>query len=255
MDERLVATFEQRRSGARLIKFAGVLDEHNRLDELIERVGSGVALINLAGIERINSIGTRDWMKWLKSLEAKGTRPVFIACSPAVVEQLSRIKNFVGNGVIKSFQVPYECGACDREQLLLVHVADLGPPRKRRLPPCSCDACGAQMDVVDESGAYYTVLAELPAAPPRSNDSVAPVARGSISTITPDQVMRISKPRLTPRDSRPSLSAFQLPDGVRQSDLDLTKPRMPPPSERPYLVAIILLLLCMVGVLGFLLLT
>ena len=68
-----MATIEQRRSGARLIKFVGTLDEENGLGELVEKVGPGPASINLAGLERINSHGTRDWVNWLASLEAKGS--------------------------------------------------------------------------------------------------------------------------------------------------------------------------------------
>ena len=79
MTDHLVTTIENRRSGARLIRFAGVLDEHNRLGEIAESVGAGMALINLAGIERINSKGVRDWISWLSSLHDKGTRPVLIA--------------------------------------------------------------------------------------------------------------------------------------------------------------------------------
>ena len=116
MTDHLVTTIENRRSGARLIRFAGVLDEHNRLDEIAESVGAGMALINLAGIERINSKGVRDWISWLSSLHDKGTRPVLIACSPAVVDQLNRIKNFAGNAVVKSFQLPYSCATCNSEK-------------------------------------------------------------------------------------------------------------------------------------------
>ncbi len=255
MTEKLVATFENRRSGARVIKFAGVLDEDNGLQNLVERVGSGVALFNLAGIERINSIGTRDWIKWLASLEAQGTRPMFIACSPAVVQQLSRIKNFAGNGTIKSFQVPYQCVSCEREQLTLVHVADLGP-LPYRLPQATCDACGVEMELVDDAGAYYAFLNELRhTRADRKTDPPPEMARGSRGSIAPDQIMRISQPRLPSRDSsRPSLSAFQQLQ-ERHSERDLVKPPMAPPNERPYLIAVVLLLLATVGVLGFLLLT
>jgi anti-anti-sigma regulatory factor len=254
MTEKLVATFENRRSGARVIKFQGVLDEDNGLASLVERVGSGIALINLAGIERINSIGTRDWIKWLATLEARGTRPMFIACSPAVVHQLSRIKNFAGNGTIKSFQVPYLCAPCEREQLVLVHVADLGP-LPYQLPVHSCDACGGEMEIIDDAGAYYAFLNELRHTRTEKKSEPPEMARGSRGSIAPDQIMRISQPRLPSRDSsRPSLSAFQQL-AERHSERELIKPAMAPPNERPYLIAIVLLLLCTVGVLAFLLLT
>ena len=104
MTDKLIASVEQRRSGARLIKLAGVLDGHNCLGELVEKVGAGTSLINLAGVESIDAIGARDWVNWVASMEAKGIQLMLIACSPAVVEQLNRVEGFAGNAVVKSFQ-------------------------------------------------------------------------------------------------------------------------------------------------------
>lgn len=256
MAEKLVATIEQRRSGARLIKLAGVLDEENGLGELIEKVQPGMALINLSGLERINSHGTRDWVNWIASLDAKGIRPVLIACSPAVVAQLNRIKNFVGNAVVKSFQVPYHCTTCTRDKLLLVHIADLGEA-PHKAPECLCDGCSAPMDVVDESGSYFAFVAHLPPPPkdmPRESEQVIeqPLARGSRASVT--DLKAVSQPRLPKRGSRPSLSTFQV-QKERPSEREIVLPRAMPINERPYLIAIVALLFCMLGILFYLLLS
>lgn len=257
MTDRLVATIEQRRSGARVVKLAGVLDEHNELGELVEKVGAGPALINLSGVERINSSGARDWVNWLASLESKGTKPMLIACSPAVVGQLNVIKNFAGNAPVKSFQVPYHCSICDRDKLLLVNVADMaGSPNKP--PHCSCDVCSGPMRHVDETGTYFAFIATLkPPKPETKHDANAELARGSNSAVTAEHVKRISQPQFVARSSRPSLSAFQLPDGQRASEQEITfsRPRVVPPNSRPYLLAMMLLMLLTIGVLVFLLLT
>lgn len=251
MTEKLVATIEQRRSGARMVRLAGVLDEHNGLGELTEKVGAGTAIINLSGVERINSIGARDWVQWLASLEERGVRPVLIACSPAVVEQLNRIKNFAGKATVKSFQVPYHCATCNREQRLLLHVTDLGA-FPHQAPPCECDVCGLAMTFIDESGSYFAFVSKLPRPKP---ESTAPpsLARGSSSMVTAEQIKRISRPRLPARGSRDSLSTFQLPEPQRLSEHDMTVPRRLPGNEAPYLITIVALLLCTVGVLVYLL--
>ena len=140
---KLVATIEQRRSGARLIKFAGVLDEHSHLDDLLEKVGRGTALINLSGVERINSKGARDWVNWISTLDAKGIRPMLIACSPAVVSQLNRVKNFAGKAIVKSFQVPYHCSTCSIDKLQRVHVTEMGAA-PYKAPGCSCGGSGTR---------------------------------------------------------------------------------------------------------------
>jgi anti-anti-sigma regulatory factor len=252
--EKLVATIEQRRSGARLIKLAGVLDEHNRLGDLIEKVGTGTALINLAGVERIDATGLRDWAKWLAALDSKGIRPIFIACSPAVVDQLNRDKNFSGNGIVKSFHVPYHCSTCSTDKLLLVHITDMGAV-PHVAPPTSCDGCGSEMTFVDDAEIYFGFVRQQQkkALVQAKGEPERQLARGSNSSVTAEHVKRISRPRLTARDSRPSLSAFQIAE-KRPSEHELPAPRVMPPSERPYIILIILLLMCTVGVLVFLLL-
>lgn len=263
MAEKLVATIESRRSGARLIKFAGALDERNELGELTEKVPAGSTLINLSGIDSINSIGSRDWINWLSSLEARGINPVLIACSPAVVAQLNRIKNFAGNCVVKSFQVPYHCDACDVDKLLLVHISELEPPYEA--PVCTCDGCGAAMAFTEDADSYFAFIPSLPKPKPEvkteSQPAVEPeqLARGSNSTVvTKEHYKRISRPRVPSRDSRPSLSAFQMPDAASkrpsEGEIIVGAPRAMPLNERPYIVAIILLLFAVVGVLAYMLL-
>ena len=75
------------------------------------------------------------------------------------------------------------------------------------------------------------------------------LARGSGSTLTNEQLTRVSQPRL--RSSAP-LSAFQLPEAARKSELDMV-PRAMPPNARPYLIAIIALLVGMLSILVYLL--
>ncbi len=278
----LVATVEERRGGSNVIKLAGILDEHNELSALVEQVSAGKVLINLAGVERINSSGTRDWVDWLASLEKKGIQPELVACSPAVVAQLNLVKNFAGKSVVKSFQVPYHCGGCAREKLLLVSIAEFGnfPPVA---PDCACEGCGKPMTFTDETGTYFTFVkqvqdlvatqeaaakaaaAEIAAASGAKTDSSPDLARGSQAAVDSISVKRISQPRLPNRSSSPVLSVYQ----TRQSDKrisaerishrSLTPPPMPmptqsPPAERSYLFVVVGLLFAVVGLLAYLLL-
>jgi anti-anti-sigma regulatory factor len=218
---KLVATIEQRRSGARLIKFAGVLDENSHLDDLLGKVGRGTALINLSGVERINSKGARDWVNFIGTLDAKGIRPMLIACSPAVVAQLNRVKNFAGKAIVKSFQVPYHCSTCGIDKLQLVHVTEMGAA-PYRAPGCSCDACGGTMQFLDDPESYFAFVSDQQRAKRRADASSRPeLARGSGSPLTTEHIKRISQPRISLRDSRPSFAAFDMAEERRQSDLEL----------------------------------
>jgi hypothetical protein len=82
----------------------------------------------------------------------------------------------------------------------------------------------------------------------RVSERQSRLSKGSRPSLSPVDVQSISQPR---RSSRSSLSAFQT--GVRGSNVEV-----PHPDEvnntRPYLIAVILLLLCTVGVLILLLL-
>ncbi len=258
--ENLVATVEQRRGGASVIRLAGILGEGNKLGELVHDVRNEKTLINLSGVERINSVGTRDWVRWLAQLESKGIIPELVACSPAIVKQLNLVKNFAGNAIVKSVQVPYHCAPCDASKTLLVNIDDLGP-RPYRAPRCTCDVCGISMTFVDDTGAYFSFVGQLRKSQKRL--SVQPLAAGTGTGDTSPPLNRTSEPRLT-RESSPYLSAFQVAGRKkpsqsqmlfdRASQRDLVRP--PEKSaERPYLLAIVVLLLCTLAVLAFLLVT
>jgi anti-anti-sigma regulatory factor len=278
MSEMLVATVEQRRGGSNVIKLAGTLDEHNELSQLVEQVGTGKVLINLAGVERINSSGTRDWVDWLASLDKKGIQPELVACSPAVVAQLNLVKNFAGKSVVKSFQVPYHCASCTAEKLLLVTIAEFGnfPPVA---PDCACDACGKAMQFTDVTGTYFAFVkqvqeliaaqeaaakaaaAVIAAAAGAKPDSSPDLARGSQAGVDTGPVKKISQPRLPNRTSSPVLSVYQTRasekriSSERISHRSMTPvPMAAPRAERSYLFVIVGLLFAVVGVLVYLLL-
>jgi hypothetical protein len=179
-----------------------------------------------------------------------------IACSPAVVAQLNRIKNFAGRAQVKSFQVPYHCDACTVDKLLLVHINDLNDV-PRTAPECACDACGQPMTFADESGAYFAFLSHLP-PPPKPQAAPEPaLAKGSRKSITREDVSRISKPSMLLRESRPSLSVFQIPESKRPSEHTLPAPRVSVSvrtlADRPFLFALVTVLLCTVAVLAVML--
>src|SRR5678816_160063 len=135
----------QHRGDVSFVKLAGVIDEDNELADLVDKIPTGTAVIDLGEIERINSCGVRDWVNWLSKLETNGTRSVLVECSPAIVAQINLVNNFTGNGVVKSFYVPYFCPVCDEEKVVLVEGRDVGPAR-REPATCGCDECDLVMD-------------------------------------------------------------------------------------------------------------
>jgi anti-anti-sigma regulatory factor len=198
----------QHRGDVSFVKLGGVIDEDNELGELVEKIPNGTAVIDLGEIERINSCGVRDWVNWLSKLETNGTRSVLVECSPAIVAQINLVNNFTGNGVVKSFYVPYFCPECDEEKVLLVEATDMGPP-PHEPPTCRCDECDLVMDFDDMPDSYFAFLSnqkKLP-EPDKINGAMRDLGRGSSG---PDD----GKKKVRSRASQPNLTGAGKPPSV-----------------------------------------
>jgi anti-anti-sigma regulatory factor len=203
----------QHRGDVSYVKLGGVIDEDNELGELVEKIPTGTAVIDLGEIERINSCGVRDWVNWLGKLEGNGTRSVLVECSPAIVAQINLVNNFTGSGVVKSFYVPYFCPECDEEKVLLVEASDMGPP-PHEPPTCRCDECDLVMDFDDMPDSYFAFLSNQRklAEPDKINGAMKDLARGSDAGGAKSKVKsRASQPNLQQgsKPSVPSLPSIQ----------------------------------------------
>ncbi len=264
MAEKLRAIVEQQDRETSVVKLSGFLDEGNKLKRLVEQIPAGTAMIDLAGVERINSNGIRDWVNWIAALEANGTRPVLVSCSPAIVAQINLVKNFTGNGAVKSFQVPYHCRECDEDKVIVVETSEMSSPTAAP-PPCPCESCGHDMDVDEMPESYFAFLGTV---------QLEELARGSLSSVAKARVKTRERRASPPsRRSSPVLSAYQTPpQGTpRTSSSDLlgnkrpSSPRLalgssnrisgstlPQPPERPSVVepkSYTMLLVAIIGVL------
>jgi anti-anti-sigma regulatory factor len=230
----------QHRADKSYVKLGGVIDEDNELADLVDKIPRGTAVIDLGEIERINSCGVRDWVNWLSKLENNGTWSLFVECSPAIVAQINLVNNFTGNGVVKSFYVPYFCPECDEEKILLVEAADLGPP-PHEPPTCRCDECDLVMDFDDMPDSYFAFLSNQKklAEPDRINGAMRDLHRGPELEAARGKVRsRTSQAHLSsgPKPSTPSLqrtstgpAPMTLPPTGRQG--------FPNPPSRPQLTA------------------
>jgi len=203
----------QHRGDVSFVKLGGVIDEDNELADLVDKIPIGTAVIDLGEIERINSCGVRDWVNWLSKLEYNGTRSVLVECSPAIVAQINLVNNFTGNGVVKSFYVPYFCPECDEEKVLLVEAADMGPP-PHEPPTCRCDECDLVMDFDDMPDSYFAFLSNQRklAEPDKINGAMKDLARGSDSQANPTGKSKVksraSQPNLGQPGSKPSVPSL-----------------------------------------------
>src|SRR5439155_2174859 len=203
----------QHRGDMSYVKLGGVIDEDNELGELVDKIPTGTAVIDLGEVERINSCGVRDWVNWLTKLEGQGARSVLVECSPAIVAQINLVNNFTGSGVVKSFYVPYFCPECDEEKVLLVEAGDMGPP-PHEPPTCRCDECDLVMDFDDMPDSYFAFLSNQKKVmeAEKINGAMKDLARGSDSvppgTSKGKVKSRASQPNLGPPGSKPSVPSL-----------------------------------------------
>lgn len=131
------------------IEMLGEINETSDLVPLFSRSGS--LRLDLSGIERINSMGIRNWMDAAMERPA-GLEISFERCSQAFVRQLNLIPALTEMGSVKSLMAPFFCASCDSEREELIDIAELD---EKRVPTRKCDHCGAPMSLDAPPEEYF----------------------------------------------------------------------------------------------------
>lgn len=154
-----------RGEGFTVVRLDGVIDEHNELASYTERIGSGEALfIDLGGVKRLNSVGVRDWVNWLRALKPKFARIVLFDCPPPVMNEVNFVKNFADGAHITTFSVPLFCARCNKEESRLLESAPL-KASGRKLPSFACGQAACENTIDDDEDSYLAFLDALPEHP------------------------------------------------------------------------------------------
>jgi anti-anti-sigma regulatory factor len=129
-----------------LITVAGVVSEDSRF-EIPDARGRRI-VIDPRGVERMNSMGVRNWIHFIEQLQAHSPDIVIRHLPPVMVSQASMITTFVGRSRIESFLSPWFCPSCENtlEQLHSFHD-DL--PRA-----IACPRCRSPMELDWDRDAY-----------------------------------------------------------------------------------------------------
>ena len=143
----------EQRNGLTWIALSGHLNEAADLTPLTQLPGPLV--IDLSGLDRINSLGVRDWMRFIRICETAGVALTFERCSPTIVQQISMITNFMGTtSRISSVEVPYLCSACGTEHLQLLELV----PGAELQVTITCPKCRAPMELDDLVETYAEIM-------------------------------------------------------------------------------------------------
>lgn len=150
-----------------VLVLAGAIDETAKLQDLPGRAQHGRLALDLAGITFINSLGVRDWIRFVAAAQKAKIRVELIRTAEPIVHQLNMILATRGDVRVISFYAPYACDACGREDTLLVDaVAHAERLARLEPPPMTCPECGAAMVFNDFPERYFSFLSPPSSAPP-----------------------------------------------------------------------------------------
>lgn len=143
------------------LKIVGTIDEHFVFDDHVAKFKDKV-VIDLQGVERINSCGVREWVKSIIKTDAEIH---YINCSSIVVSQFSMIPEFLGkNGVVDSFEAQFICEDCGHETSHVLVVGkdiEAGQDVYAEGPKIQCTECGCPMECDHSPELYFSFLTEI----------------------------------------------------------------------------------------------
>ncbi len=173
--------------GFTVVRLDGVIDEHNELSALLDPVGTGATLlVDLGGIKRLNSVGVRDWVNWLRALKPRWKQLVLFDCPPPVMNELNFIKNFAEGAHITTFAVPLFCPLCNKEESRIFETAGLRVGGRVKLPNFACGKPVCENAIDDDEESYFGFLESLPEAPdPARLMQLTALARTAVASAQP----------------------------------------------------------------------
>lgn len=137
------------------VKISGPMNEDLgiELTTLFDIKGK-VFIIDMAGIDYINSIGVRAWVNFIRNF-SQGREITFIRCSSDVVDQLNMVPAFLGGSRVQSFFGPFTCPKCTTEKSCLFE-GELNIPRlKEKCSTIMCEDCEEQMNFDEDPADYF----------------------------------------------------------------------------------------------------
>ncbi|MCC6747876.1 MAG: hypothetical protein IT371_09480 [Deltaproteobacteria bacterium] len=150
----LRVTREQRADGSTFLIVAGAIDERADLERLFSNL-DGRVVMNLKGIERLNSLGIHRWVPLMDELTGRA-KVELEALSVPLVTQATVVANLLGTARLTSCMAPYFCPLCQDGRMILVTVEDLRAAGGTS-PHKSCPECNGPMEL-DELDSYLTLL-------------------------------------------------------------------------------------------------
>lgn len=135
----------------------GQIDERTQVDKLVGTLDQG-AVLDLTGVERINSAGLLIWVRWInKATDGRGISVEGISYPMAV--QANQLLDLFGSAQIVSCLAPYYCPRCNAARTVVVTADEVRGGVQ--VPTRACATCGTPMQF-DELDDYFQFLRPAP---------------------------------------------------------------------------------------------
>ncbi len=121
--------------------------------------GSAAAVVlDLDGVTAINSVGIREWIKWIKALPGNAQLSLR-RCPKIVVDQINMVAGFLpANARVESFYVPYYSDATGNEKMVLFEHGKQFKDGEVHAPPEVKDESGEPMEMDVIEAKYFKFL-------------------------------------------------------------------------------------------------
>ncbi len=139
------------RDGVLRIALLGAIDDTVDLGPVFSGLTPQVEL-DLRGVERINSVGVRNWVEAMNKLSTVHEFTIEAVSYPIVMQAIC-VRRFFGAGRVESCMAPFFCPSCSRAENVVVRRSELGSSLTEK----RCSSCSEQM-YFDELDQYFQVF-------------------------------------------------------------------------------------------------
>lgn len=144
------------------ITLVGRIDDSAGLGPIIATLPPGPVVIDTAGVTFVNSIGMRDWIRFLRALREPTHDhgiPTLENVADVLMTQMNLLAEVRGTLRIASFHAQYVCNTCGREDIPVIdaiaHAAQLAD---LIAPPSPCPECRSAMELADFPERYLSIF-------------------------------------------------------------------------------------------------
>lgn len=143
--------------GSIIVNLEGGIDEDATFQPLALGSASTVVL-DLEKVTAINSVGIREWIKWIKEVPT-AVKVSLRKCPKIIVDQINMVAGFLPAGArIESFYVPYYSDASGSEKMVLFVNGKEFTDSQLNAPPEVKDDSGEPMEMDVIEAKYFKFL-------------------------------------------------------------------------------------------------